>query len=75
MKLKIPGWRRLGGNDIVREGDLEWPKSDPQISFLFSDGTIGAIPTIHVGCQMCTEEMRNYGNDVWRKLPIKNAAV
>lgn len=70
MNIIPKGWRRLSGRDIVRKDDVEWAKV-LNISFISSDGRILAIPTKQVGNQMCTEEMRNYGNNIYRKL--KNA--
>jgi hypothetical protein len=78
--IKVPkGWRRLGGNDIVREGDLEWIK-DAKTSFTDENGnqTYGVLVTKQSWCfgkQMCTEEMYKYVNAIYRKLKPKNVVT
>jgi hypothetical protein len=78
--IKVPkGWRRLGGNDIVREGDVEWFK-DYNTPFTGENGnqTHGVLVTKSSWClgeQMCTEDMYNYGNAIYRKLKPKNVTA
>lgn len=72
--LKQLGFRKLGGNDIVRIGDYEWTKSskvdesniENVLNFVLTEND-----THIVGEQMCCEFMQDYGNNIYRKLNVK----
>jgi hypothetical protein len=70
LTLKQLGIRRLGGNDIVRVGDLQWCDCIPHFDKI-EDVKFMVITDAYchcVGCQVCTEEVQQYANKFFRKL-------
>lgn len=72
--LKQLGFRKLGGNDIVRVGDYQYTnlekidETNVNSMLIFE---ITANDTYLIGEQMCCEFMQQYGNNIYRKLNVK----
>lgn len=70
LTLKQLGIRRLGGNDIIKAGDLQWCVKRPIFTSVEDVNSMLATDASDwvVGCQVCTEEIQNYPNFFFRKL-------
>ena len=70
LTLKELGIRRLNGNDIIRDGDLQWCDKMPHFESVndLQLMVVTRTPAWQIGCQVCTEEIQNYANKFFRRL-------